>query len=276
MKTFWPVRIARVLGWTVVLGAAFAFTTWSLFSVAHGRYGVPAVLSGFAGAVYDGAALLALDAWSSAAADPRQSTLRPRIVAVALLTTSIYLNVTHATWQHQGPPAAVLFAAPGMVLWAMAELRLGARHASARHQLGLGFAPRRAYGVDAWVVRRGRAWRAYTAHLDARLDHALPAAETAREVLLGRELEAGDADLMRGDAPQVSGPRPATLAAAIMAAASAIGADAQPADIAELIGRNHGLDLDLAYVRTVLSRAKKDTDGEPDHQPAPAKNGPYL
>ena len=254
-------RLARTVGWAIVLPAAFALSTWSLYVIAHDRYHVPALLAALAGVVYDGAALLALDAWATAAGDPHQSTIRPRAVAVGLLATSVYLNVTHATWQALGTPAAVLFAAPGIVLWAMAELRLGARHTAARHALGLGFEPRRAYGVDAWVVRSGRAWRAYTQHLDARLDNALPAAP---DVLLGRELEEGDADLMRDDAPQVGGPRPATLAAAIMAAASALGPDAQPTEIVELIGRNHGLDLDPAYVRTVLSRAK------------PKQEGPYL
>lgn len=271
-------RIARTIGWAIVLPAAFAISTWSLFAIAHDRYHVPALLAALAGVVYDGAALLALDAWATAAADPHQSTIRPRLVAVALLSTSIFLNVNHATWQHQGVPAAVLYAAPGIVLWAMAELRLGARHTAARQQLGLGFAPRPAYGVDAWIVRKGRAWRAYTAYLDARLDHALPAQPDAANVVLAGELEAGDAHVMREDAQQVSGPRPATLAAAIMAAASALGPDAQPARIVELVEQNHRLTLDPAYVRTVLSRARKDAGGAPQQQGADAaqQNGPYL
>jgi hypothetical protein len=271
-------RIARGLGWLIVLPAAFAFSTWSLYVIAHDRYHVPALLAGFASAVYDGAALLALDAWATAAGDPQQSTLRPRVAAVCLLATSVFLNVNHATWQHQGLPAAVLYAAPGIVLWAMAELRLGAQHSAARQAQGLGFAPRRAYGVDAWIVRRGRAWQAYTAHLDARLDNALPAVPEASDILLGRELEAGDALLMRDDAPQVSSPRPATLAAAIMAAASALGPGAQPTEIVKLIGRNHGLNLDPSYVRTVLSRARQAAGEQSEEQPAePGEpNGPYL
>ncbi|MEY9937313.1 hypothetical protein [Streptacidiphilus sp. MAP5-3] len=247
-------RIARIAGWTVVLGAAFAYTAWSLYVVAHDRYGVPAVLAAFAGAVFDGAALLALDAWASAAEDPRQSTLRPRVVAVCLLATSIYLNVTHATWQHLGTPAAVLFAAPGIVLWAMAELRLGARHTTARHAHGLGFAPRPAYGVEAWVVRRGRAWRAYTQHLDERLDNALPTVEPVGEVVARNTA-------LLPVAPQVNGTLPGTLTAAIMAAATALGPTAQPSEIADLIARHHALDIDHAQIRAVLSRETKRQNG---------------
>lgn len=247
-------RLARAVGWTIVLPAAFALSTWSLYVIAHDRYHVPALLAALAGVVYDGAALLALDAWASAAGDPHQSTIRPRAVAVGLLATSVYLNVTHATWQALGTPAAVLFAAPGIVLWAMAELRLGARHTAARHALGLGFEPRRAYGVDAWIVRRGRAWQAYTQHLDARLDNALPLAEPVAEVV------ARNTALLPAQ-QQVNGPLHATLGAAIMAAATALGPDAQPADIAELIARHHALDIDQNQIRAVLSRETKRQNG---------------
>ncbi len=249
-------RIARIIGWTIVLTAAFSFSTWSLFVVAHDHYRVPAVLAAFAGAVYDGAALLALDAWATAASDPRQSTLRPRLAAIAQLCTSVYLNITHATLWHQGLPAAILYAAPGIVLWGMAELRLGAQHAAGRHQIGLGYQPRPAYGIDAWIVRSGRAWTAYTGHIDARLDRALPEVVQVRATNVNPALESGDA----GDAPQFSAPHPATLTAAITAAASIIGPDAQAAQIVELIAKNHRLEIDAAYVRTVLSREARKAE----------------
>lgn len=183
-------RIARIAGWTIVLTAAFAVSAWSLYVVAHDHYQVPRVLAGLAGVIYDGAALLALDAWSTAARDPEQSTRRPRLAAVLLLATSVYLNYTHASIAHQGAPAAVLYAGPGIVLWGMAELRLGAEHDALRRRRGLGYAPRPAYGTAAWLVRSGRAWRAYTTHLDARLDQsASPAAldhvRTAAELTAG-------------------------------------------------------------------------------------------
>jgi hemoglobin-like flavoprotein len=251
-------RIARGIGWTIVLPAAFAFSTWSLYVLAHDHFHVPALLAALAGVVYDGAALLALDAWATAARDPHQSTLRPRIAAILLLTTSVYLNITHASMGNQGAAAAVLYAAPSIVLWGMAELRLGAQHAAGRHQIGLGYQPRPAYGIDAWVVRRGRAWKAYTGHIDARLDRALPAAETHDNVQGFPELEGRDA----GDALQFSAPHPATLTAAITAAASVIGPDAQAAQIVDLIAKNHRLEIDASYVRTVLSREAKRTTTE--------------
>jgi hypothetical protein len=253
-------RIARITGWAIVLPAAFAFSTWSLYVLAHDHFHVPALLAVFAGVVYDGAALLALDAWATAARDPHQSTLRPRIAAILLLTTSVYLNITHASIGHQGLAAAVLYAAPSVVLWGMAELRLGAQHAAGRHQIGLGYQPRPAYGIDAWVVRRGRAWRAYTQHIDARLDRALPASKLDIIQLGQPELESGDAP----DAPQLNTPHPATLTAAITAAASIIGPDAQAAQIVDLIAKNHHLAIDAAYVRTVLSReARKQPTPDP-------------
>lgn len=250
-------RIARGLGWTIVLPAAFAFSTWSLYVLAHDHYRVPAVLAALAGVVYDGAALLALDAWASAARDPHQSTLRPRLAALALLATSVFLNMVHAAIAHQGAPAAVLYAGPAIVLWAMAELRLGAQHAAQRRQLGLGYAPRPAYGLDAWLVRRGRAWRAYTQHLDARLDQALPPA--ALEITMG----APEPEALPPVASQVSGPQHATLTAAIMAAATALGPDATAQQIADLIAANHRLALDEAQVRATLSRERAKQPATP-------------
>lgn len=257
-------RITRITGWAIVLPAAFAFSTWSLYVLAHDHFHVPALLAAFAGVVYDGAALLALDAWATAARDPHQSTLRPRIAAILLLATSVYLNVTHASIGHQGTAAAVLYAAPSIVLWGMAELRLGAQHATGRHHIGLGYQPRAAYGIDAWVVRSGRAWKAYTHHIDARLDRALPASNLVDVIHEVPELESGDADLMRPDALQFSAPHPATLTAAITAAASVIGPDAQAAQIVDLIAKNHRLEIDAAYVRTVLSREAKKATTDPD------------
>jgi hypothetical protein len=254
-------RLARILGWAIVLPAAFMFSTWSLYVVAHDHYRVPALLAAFAGVVYDGAALLALDAWSTAAKDPLQSTLRPRMVAVGLLTTSIFLNITHASIAHQGVPAAVLYAGPGIVLWAMAELRLGAQHAARRHQIGMGYEPRPAYGIDAWVVRRGRAWRAYTGHIEARLDRITPTnlVDNINEV---PQIEAADSQVFRPDAAQVNGPHHATLTAAITAAATTLGADASAQQIADLIAENHRLEIDPGYIRTVRSReSKKPTAG---------------
>lgn len=250
-------RIARLLGWAIVLPSAFAFSTWSLYVLAHDHYRVPAVLAALAGVVYDGAALLALDAWATAAKDPQQSTLRPRIAAVALLATSVFLNVVHASIAHQGAPAAVLYAGPAIVLWAMAELRLGAQHAAQRRQLGLGYAPRPAYGLDAWVVRRGRAWHAYTQHLDARLDSALPT--PALEITMGDP----QPEALPPVASQISGPQHATLTAAIMAAATTLGPTATAQQIADLIATNHQLAVDAAQVRAVTSRERAKQPATP-------------
>jgi hypothetical protein len=250
-------RIARGLGWTIVLPAAFAFSTWSLYVLAHDHYRVPAALAALAGVVYDGAALLALDAWATAARDPQQSTLRPRIAAVSLLATSIFLNITHASIAHQGAPAGVLYAGPGIVLWAMAELRLGAQHAAQRRALGLGFAPRPAYGLDAWVVRGGRAWRAYTQHLDARLDHTAP--QPALEITIGDP----QPEALPPVSAHASEPQHATLTAAIMAAATTLGPDATAQQIADLIAANHRLAVDAAQVRAVTSRERAKQPATP-------------
>jgi hypothetical protein len=63
------------------------------------------------------------------------------------------------------------------------------------------------------------------------------------------------------DAPQVDTTPEIAKSTAILAAASALGSDAKPSQIADLVRAQHGLDVEPNYVRTVLSREAKKNGG---------------
>lgn len=66
------------------------------------------------------------------------------------------------------------------------------------------------------------------------------------------------------DAPQVGELPRGAKAVAIREAASLLGQDARAADVAAEVAKRHRLTVDEPYVRTVLSRAKKQTQPEPE------------
>jgi hypothetical protein len=77
-------------------------------------------------------------------------------------------------------------------------------------------------------------------------------------------------EVHRPDAPahqQVSELEPVNLQGAVEEAASTLGADASPREIAEHIARHRRLIVDEPYVRTALSRAAKKPQPEPPAQP---------
>ncbi len=72
-----------------------------------------------------------------------------------------------------------------------------------------------------------------------------------------------------------SAPHPATLTAAITAGASIIGPNAQAAQIVELIAKNHRLEINAVYVRTVLSREPtrpNPATAAPEHRHRPGRH----
>ncbi|GAB2732630.1 hypothetical protein [Streptomyces bullii] len=83
-------------------------------------------------------------------------------------------------------------------------------------------------------------------------------------------------EVHRPDAPthqQVSELEPVNLQGAVEEAASTLGADASPREIAEHIARHRRLLVDEPYVRTALSRAAKKT---PPETPAKPMEGGYA
>ncbi|WP_151898283.1 hypothetical protein [Streptomyces sp. C8S0] len=66
----------RIIWWaslTLIGTAAAAMTAWSLYTVAHGIYGVPKLLAYLVAAVFDGAALACLYLASTATAEDRSA-----------------------------------------------------------------------------------------------------------------------------------------------------------------------------------------------------------
>jgi hypothetical protein len=77
-------------------------------------------------------------------------------------------------------------------------------------------------------------------------------------------------EVHRPDAPahqQVSALEPVNLQGAVEEAASALGTEASPRDIAEHLAQHRRLLVDEPYIRTALSRAAKKEQPEPPAQP---------
>lgn len=125
---------ARRASWLLVIGCALALSWWSLYTLAHGRYGLPTLLAAVVSAVFDGGALLTGEL-SLGAAQQGDSALGARAAMLAEVGASAWLNWQHAVLSGYGAPGRVLYAAPPLVagflaeLWTRAERRAALRRA---------------------------------------------------------------------------------------------------------------------------------------------------
>lgn len=105
------------------------------------------------------------------------------------------------------------------------------------------------YGVIVDAVQVALVLRSGTGHVTA-----IDRADTPRDTPLAQQ-----------DAPQVGALPPPSKTKAILDAASLLGPDARAVDIAQHAESVTRLPVDPAYVRTVLSRAKRS--GQPEQRP---------
>ncbi|MFF4548617.1 hypothetical protein ACFY1J_31025 [Streptomyces sp. NPDC001406] len=278
---------------TLVSAAAVATTGWSLYAMGR-HYDAPMVIAGAAVAVFDGAAYASLHLASEASAAGR-SAVGPRFAALLTAAVSVYLNITHADLIGGGTPAALFFAMPTVALLAVSEMWAGPR-AAKRAELGekpfrlptLGgwawtLAPRRAgrtvksQAVDH-IKRAGQAGNAAVIRLAHTAHPDMPPAElatllamygfTVDTVQVALVLAHGPAEVTleradTGDALLVSQLPAVNVAGAVLEAASALGPEASVREIADRIRDERRLIVDDPYIRTVLSRAKKQRDRAP-------------
>lgn len=100
--------------------------------------------------------------------------------------------------------------------------------------------------------------RGYGVNVDA-VQVALVLGGGGPEITVDRDDAHRDADDAHHDAPQVGRQLPrGAKTVAIREAAIVLGVDAKPADIVDEVAKRHRLTVDEPYVRTVLSRARKD------------------
>ncbi|MFF4403805.1 DUF2637 domain-containing protein [Streptomyces sp. NPDC001404] len=139
-------------------GAAAGVTAWSLYVIAHDRYGVPSLLAAGTAAVFDGTAMACLYLAGQAIRE-RRSALGPHLATVGLAAVSIYLNRLHADLIRGGRGAFVLFAAPTVALLILAGLSWSAQRARLRAQDGDVPATLPKLGFWAWLLATDEAWK---------------------------------------------------------------------------------------------------------------------
>ncbi|BBA99259.1 hypothetical protein RVR_5800 [Actinacidiphila reveromycinica] len=204
----------------VVSVAALATTGWSLYAVAR-HYQAPQGIAGAAVAVFDGIAYACLHLASDASANGR-SAFGPRLTALAMASTSVYLNINHAHLIHGGRPAAVFFAVPTLGLLAVSEMSWAGPRAARRAELGERPYRPPVFGGIAWVLAPMLAGRTVKARAVDHIEHggrpapSGAAPRSATEVLRSRfaEMDPGDAVRIAHDAQP--GLPPAELAALLV------------------------------------------------------------
>src|SRR5699024_12331677 len=122
---------------------------WSLFALAR-LFGVPSVLAAGVSVVFDAAALVCARLAYGSAPSP-DSGAGPRVMMLALVTASVYLNWNHADVAGYGMVAAVMFAAPAVVAVLLFELESGWRSRAARRARGRVAEPLPVIGRWGWI-----------------------------------------------------------------------------------------------------------------------------
>ncbi|RLU81100.1 hypothetical protein CTZ27_33195 [Streptomyces griseocarneus] len=151
---------SRLVWWvslTVIGGAAAGMTGWSLYVVAHDRYGVPGPLAAGTAAVFDGTAIACLYLAGQAIRE-RRSALGPHCATLGLAAVSVYLNRLHADLIGGGRGAFVLFATPTAALLVLAGLSWSAQRARLRAEDGDRPAALPKLGFWAWLLATDEAW----------------------------------------------------------------------------------------------------------------------
>jgi len=147
-----PSRLLAVLArwsWVAVLVMALGISWWSLFALAR-LFGVPSVLAAGVSVVFDAAALVCARLAHGYALSP-DSGAGPRVMMLALVTASVYLNWNHADVAGYGMVAAVMFAAPAVVAVLLFELESGWRSRAARRARGRVAEPLPVIGRWGWI-----------------------------------------------------------------------------------------------------------------------------
>ncbi|MDG4531634.1 hypothetical protein [Streptomyces sp. AV19] len=232
--------------WRVCLAiigtAAAGMTGWSLFTVAHDRYGVPSVLAIGTAAVFDGAAIACLHLAGQAVRD-RRSALGPHCATIGLAAVSVYLNHLHARLIHGGTGAFLLFATPTVTLLVLAGLSWSATRAQLRAEDGEVPLALPRYGVLGWLLAGEEAWAATKERAVTHVTNnpAAPSqrpvkARTAAEALTEHFADVDPVEAIRTAHSAMPGTAPAELAAEL----GRYGIQVSAVDVALVLGHQPG------------------------------------
>ncbi|MCG8919418.1 DUF2637 domain-containing protein [Actinokineospora sp. PR83] len=143
------MRWAATSAWVVVLAAALGISWWSLFDYARG-FAIPTPLAAVVSLVFDASALIVAHLAHRYSTSP-DSGAGPRLMLLALLAGSIYLNWQHAVSKGYGVEAGIMFAAPAAIGIMLFELHTAWRSRTARRARGRVVDPLPPVGRWRWV-----------------------------------------------------------------------------------------------------------------------------
>lgn len=135
--------------WVAVLGTALALSWWSLDALAR-HYGMPPALAAMVSATFDGAALVAADLAMRRAA-VADSALAVKVLMLATVSLSAWLNYEHGQLLNYPVAVRVLFASPAVIGGSLFELQLRGQYRSRLHELGRVATPLPRFGFLVWV-----------------------------------------------------------------------------------------------------------------------------
>lgn len=144
------MRVLSRWAWLVVLGTALALSWWSLDALAR-RYGTPPVLAGMVSTTFDGAALVAAEL-AIRRAQAADSAGAVKLLMLAAVSLSAWLNYEHGALLHYPFPVRMLFAAPPVIAGSLFELQLRSVHRSRLRELGQVAEPLPRLGFMVWAL----------------------------------------------------------------------------------------------------------------------------
>lgn len=213
-------RLLTRMDWLAVLVPALGMSCWSLYFVAR-SWGVPPWIAGGVSACFDGLALVCADLALRYARTHGDSGLGARLVMLAAMAVSAYLNSQHALIDHDPWAARVLYAGPPVAAVLAFELAMRYQRRGALRAAGRVAPALPVYGRMAWALFPLRTMRSLRAVVAQKIEHteAEATGRSARPVL-----DPADARRVRAWARQngmnvaASGPLPEHVIAAHAAA----------------------------------------------------------
>ena len=157
--------------WVAVLGTALALSWWSLDALAR-HYGMPPALAAMVSATFDGAALVAADL-AMRRASVADSAVAVKVLMLATVGLSAWLNYEHGLLLHYPVAVRVLFASPAVIGGSLFELQLRSQHRTRLHELDRVAAPLPRFGLLVWVFHPFAALRRLSQIAGSRL-HSVP------------------------------------------------------------------------------------------------------
>ncbi|WP_405991082.1 DUF2637 domain-containing protein [Streptomyces sp. NBC_00986] len=178
----WPTRLALFL----VMGAALAVGTWSVYTLLHDQFDAPKTIALFGCLMFDAAALFfARLAQQYATSD--DSGLAPRAAMLAMIGTSSWVNWQHAQLEGWGIVGSVVMAAAPVIAELAFEMWHRFEHREELRRRGRVPEAAPALGFLSWLLHPRKSFGVFDKHVEARLVEVAAAAERRVDAARGAE-----------------------------------------------------------------------------------------